>query len=54
MVKHTQTIRGQQSTNCLSVFGHFVVLKLNGLTVITTDVLQGLNYVSGDIFMEFR
>ena len=54
MVKHTQTIRGQQSTNCLSVFGHFVVLKLKGLTVITKDVLQVLNYVSGDVFMEFR
>ena len=42
MVKRTQTIRGQQPTNCLSVFSHFVVLKLKGLTVITTEVLQGL------------
>ena len=28
MVKHTQTIRPQQPTNCLSVFDHFVGLTL--------------------------
>ena len=33
MVKHTQTIRLQQPTNCLSVFGHFVRLALKGLTL---------------------
>ena len=33
IVKHTQTIRRQQSTNCLSVFEHFVGLALNGLSV---------------------
>ena len=32
MVKHTQTIRWQQSANCLSVFDHFVGLALKGLT----------------------
>ena len=31
MVKHTQTIRWQQPTNCLSVFDHFVGLALEGL-----------------------
>ena len=31
MVKHTQTIRRQQPTNCLSVFDHFVELALKGL-----------------------
>ena len=31
MVKHTQTIRGQQPTNCLSVFDHFVGLALKVL-----------------------
>ena len=31
MVKHTQTTRRQQSTNCLSVFGHVVGLALKGL-----------------------
>ena len=31
MVKHTQTIRRKISTNCLSVFDHFVGLVLKGL-----------------------
>ena len=31
MVKHIQTIRRQQPTNCLSVFDHFVGLALKGL-----------------------
>ena len=31
MVKHTQTIRWQQETDCLSVFGHFVALALKGI-----------------------
>ena len=31
MVKHTQAIRRQQPTNCLTVFDHFVVLALKGL-----------------------
>ena len=30
MVKHTETIRRQQQTNCLSVFDHFVKLALKG------------------------
>ena len=33
MVKHTQTIHQQQSTNCLSVFDHFVGLALKGLKI---------------------
>ena len=33
MVKHTQTIRRQQLTHCLSVFGHFVGLTLKGLSI---------------------
>ena len=32
MVKHTKTIRRLLSTNCLSVFDHFVLLALKGLT----------------------
>ena len=28
MSKHTQTIRRLLSTNCLSVFGHFVALRM--------------------------
>ena len=31
MVKHTQTIRRQQPTNCLGVFDHFVGLALKEL-----------------------
>ena len=31
MVKHTQAIRWQQPTKCLSVFDHFVKLALKGL-----------------------
>ena len=31
IVKHTQTIRRQQPTNCLSMFDHFVELALKGL-----------------------
>ena len=33
MTKHTQTIRRQQPTNYLSVFGHFVGLAIEGLMV---------------------
>ena len=33
MVKHTQTIRRQQRTNCVSVFDHFMGLVLRGLNV---------------------
>ena len=32
MVKHSQTIRRQQTTNCLCVFDHFVGLALKELT----------------------
>ena len=32
MLKHTETIRRQQPTNCLSLFDHFVGLALIGLT----------------------
>ena len=31
MVKHTQTIRRQEPTNCLSVLDHFAGLALKGL-----------------------
>ena len=32
MVKHTQTIRRQETTNYLSVFDHFLGLAIKGLT----------------------
>ena len=34
MVKHTQTIRCQLPTNCLSVFDHFVGLVLKVLIYV--------------------
>ena len=44
MVNHTQTIRRQQLTNCLSVFDHFWELGLKGLREYTdaylTNALQ--------------
>ena len=33
MVKHTQTIRQQKPTNCMSMFDHFVGLAPKGLIV---------------------
>ena len=45
MVKHTQTIRRQESTNCLSVFDHFVGFALNGLRLEgITHNRKGLSY----------
>ena len=50
-VKHTQTIRRQQSTNCLNVFDHFVRLALKGLKFLENvehsehfdDVMKAVN-----------
>ena len=39
MVKHTQAIRRQQSTDCLSVFDHFVGLALERLDS-TIDIVK--------------
>ena len=43
MVKHTQIIRWQFAHNCLSVFDHFVLLALKGLStqssIIKTHLL---------------
>ena len=45
MVKHTQTIRRQESTNCLSVFDHFVGFALKGLRLEgITHNRMGLSY----------
>ena len=38
MVKHTQAMRLQQPTNCLSVFDHFVGLVLKGLNIFIFEV----------------
>ena len=37
MVKHTQTIRQQQPTNCLSVLEHFVGLARKRLKYISLN-----------------
>ena len=37
MVKHTETIRWQEPTNCFSVLDHFVVLALKGLKKFITS-----------------
>ena len=34
MVTHNQTIRRQQLTNCLSVFGHFMGLALKRVNLV--------------------
>ena len=39
MVKHTQTIRRQQPTSCLSVFDHFVKLVLKGLSNFQSTII---------------
>ena len=40
IVKHTQTIRRQQPTNCLSVFDHFLGLVLEGLICSFFDAFK--------------
>ena len=40
MVKHTQTIRRQKPTNCLSVFDDFVWFALNGLIFVHLIILN--------------
>ena len=50
MVKHIQTIRRQQPTNCLSVFDHFVKLALKGLIIylfISLRITTTLKTVKG-------
>ena len=47
MIKHTQTIHGQQSTNCLSVFDHFVGLVFKGsISIMTNKWLKWTNPVN--------
>ena len=46
MVKHTQAIRQQQLTNCLSVFDHFLKLVHKGLICPVTTY-------SGPILIHF-
>ena len=48
MDKHTQTIRRNLSTNCMSVFDHFVGLALKVLTIFSEIILF---YVTEAIFL---
>ena len=43
--KHTQTIRRQEPTNCLSVFDYFVGLTLNGVNILDSKKLLGTNQI---------
>ena len=48
MVKHTQTIRRQQPTSCLSAFNDFVGLTLKGLKISQISVpwsLEACNFI---------
>ena len=40
MLKHTQRIRRQKPTNCLSVFVHFVGLALKGLKYVGQEIVE--------------
>ena len=53
MVKHTQTIRRQQPTNCLSVFDHFVEFALKGLNSFD-ETWVGQNLLDQIQFTRFR
>ena len=48
MVKYTQTIRWQQSTNCLSVFYHLVGLALKGLRIMEKLLRLDSSYSPGN------
>ena len=45
MVKHTQTIRRQLPTNCLSVFDRFVGLTLKGLNLWGDAICESLEMI---------
>ena len=45
MVKHTQIIRRQQPTNCLSLFDHFVKLALKGLENLLLEDLKNTAFI---------
>ena len=51
MIKHTQTLRRQKPTNCLSVFDHFVGLAYKGLGRHTSLVTQELFQFLGPLLL---
>ena len=54
MVKHSQTIRRQKPTNCLSVFDHFVECALKGCTIEVKSVLTNLLQSLVSMFFDKR
>ena len=46
MVKHTETIRQQQPTNCLNVFGHFVGWRFKGQKDEQTSLKLGHSWLN--------
>ena len=47
MVKHTQTIRRQQPTNCFSIFDHFAGLVVKARAIVkgySKDIVQGYSH----------
>ena len=53
MLKHTQIIRRQIATNCLSVLDHFVGLSLKGLIFTQKNMLTLKPYMLGDASEKF-
>ena len=51
MVKHTQTIIGEQLTNCLNVFDHFLGLMLKGLDYYCFETQNSLVYIFWDVLL---
>ena len=53
MVKHTQTIRRQKPTNCLSLFDHYVGLTLKGLIKGVDKTGKVLLWIFTDYYLIF-
>ena len=49
MVKHTQTIRRQQPTNCLSMFDHFVGLAVKGLKMLIAQERSSRKFLKNNL-----
>ena len=49
MVKHTQTIRRQQPTNCLSMFDHFVGLVVKGLKMLIAQERSSRKFLKNNL-----
>ena len=54
MIKHTQTIHGLLSTNCLSVFDHYKGMALKGLIVTIFKIAFNLVRLHFKLLNEFQ